>query len=158
MDVNDLLNENSLLPGDVVLDANNQRPMYVTGISNKDAEDVPSVWNSNVNRHKHDIDPDETVLELVDVPTGSHYFVPEEVNLYPEARLDPLLTQPATGERPPQQKVVRAVLSHLVADAYGTGHESVGDAILALAADNWSEEYVEEIREMADAESLTAGD
>lgn len=151
LDVDDLLHDDALLPGDVVVDANNHKPMYVTGISTRDAVDVPAVWQSDINKHYHDIDPDETVMELVDIPTGHHYFIPEETRLYPEPRLKRLLTAPATNDRRPQEKVVRAVLANLVADAKDRGQGAVGDAILSLAADRWDDEYVEQIREFAEA-------
>lgn len=149
MSAGDILQDDVLLPGDVVVDSDTHRPMQVTGYDPRDAENVPEVWNSDVNRHHYDLSPDASVIELIETPTGRRYFVPDAVQLYPEDRLKRVLPEPPTQERRPQQKVVRAVLAHLVSDARQRGHENVADAILALCKDHWSGSFVHEIDEFS---------
>jgi len=154
MHMSDLLDRDALLPGDVVLDMTSHRPMQVTGYAPHDAIDVQRVWNSNVNQEHYDIEPGENVLELVDVPTGTHYFVPEDMQEYPDVRLGRVLTEPATGQRRVQEKVVRAVMSHLLADLWKHDGGKTADALLAVCRQHWTEEYVSEVAEFA--ESLAA--
>lgn len=149
MDVEDLTDGSAILPGDVVIDSDTHRPMQVTGLEMRRADQIRPVWESNVNRHKYDIEPDASVLELVGLPTGNQYFVPDTVDRYPEVRLDRVLTAPATGERRPQAKVVRSAISHLVNDARYQGHDALADAIIGLCRRNWGREFGDEIEEIA---------
>lgn len=158
MAIGDIARRDALLPGDVVLDMQNHRPMQVTGYESAPAREVPEVWQSNINQEYHEIEPNEDVLRLVDIPTGSHYFVPEEVNRYPECRLGRVLTSPATGERRVQQKVVRAVLAHVVADMRSRDAQSVADAVLSVCREHWSDTFVSEISEFADSVSAPKGE
>jgi len=149
MTADDLLADDTLLPGDVVVDETTHKPMQVTGFDLRPAEQVDEVWQSSVNQHKHDLDPDATVMELVDIPTGRRYFVPEDVSRYPVQRLDRVLTEPATTDRRVQAKVVRAVLAHLVADARDRGYSDMADGMLALMEAHFTDRYAGEIEEFS---------
>lgn len=150
MDAQRLLNGERLLPGDVVVDKATHRPMQVTGYDLRRAEDVPEVWNSDVNHHKYGIEEDSTVLELVNLPRGKRYFVPDTVRRFPECRLDRILTEPATEERRTQPKVVRSLLSHLVADARNRGHDSMVTGMVALMREHLTDDFVDEVEEFAE--------
>lgn len=150
MHMSDLLDRDTLLPGDVVLDMTSHRPMQVTGVSRRDACDVQRVWNSDVNQEYYGLDPEENVLELVDVPTGTHYFVPEEKQEYPEVRLGRLLTEPATGDRRVQEKLVRAVVSHLLADLRMVYGDDYADAVESVFRNHWTGGFADEVTEFAD--------
>jgi hypothetical protein len=145
-----LLDRDALLPGDVVLDMTSHRPMQVTGVSRRDAADVQRVWDNDVNQEYYDLDPDENVLELVDVPTGSQYFVPQDTKQYPEVRLGRLLTEPATGDRRVQEKVVRAAMSHLLADVREVYGDNYADAVKSVFHNHWTGEFADEVAEFAD--------
>lgn len=145
----DLLDGDVLLPGDLVVDDATHKPMFVTGYDTRPVEEVSEVWDSNVNRYKYDIHPGDRVVELVNAPTGTHYFVPESVERYPAKRLSRHLVEPATSERRPQQKVVRAVVSMLVSDAREMDKETFADAILALCRQRWPDDFVDEIEEFS---------
>lgn len=149
MTADDLLNDDVLLPGDVVLDMTNHRPMQVTGYSQKSASEVDVVWDSNVNQEFYGLDPGARLVELVSVPTGSHYYIPEGVRTYPEARLGRVLTEPATRERRVQSKVVRSVLSHLVGDLRRRGGENTAEALLKLIEENLSRDFRQEVDEFS---------
>lgn len=145
-----LLDGDVLLPGDVVVDKANHKPMQVVGYDLRNAEQVPAVRDSTVNEHRYEVDEESLMVETIDLPRGQRYFVPEDVKVYPEERLDPVLTRPATGERRPQAKVFRSMMAHLLGDLYVRGHEKMADGLLALMRDHFSEDYVDEIAELAD--------
>lgn len=145
----DVLDDDVLLPGDVVTDAATHRPMQVVGYDHRTAEQVEEVWESDVNQQWLDLDPDGDVVELVSIPRGDRYFVPTDVERFPVERLQRVLTEPATGECRTQRKVVRAVLAHLVSDARSLDHEGLDEVLLALFRRHWSDEFVDEIEEFA---------
>lgn len=157
MTADDLQDDDHLLPGDVVVDENTHRPMQVTGFDLRQAKQVDAVWNSNVNQHYHDIQPDDEVMELIGLPTGRRYFVPEDVERFPSIRLKRILTESATGDRRVQEKVVRSVLAHLVADARQQGNEELAQSMLSLMGRHFDDALLGEIDEFANSMSPLDG-
>jgi hypothetical protein len=147
----DLLDDESLLPGDVVVDGANHRPLLVTGYDTRPARDVPEVWQSDVNQHHLGIGPEETVLETVALPRGNRYYVPTEVEPFPERRLDRIPTEPATNDRRVQQKVVRSVLANLMVAARDNENGIPVDALGTLIRQQFGSRYAGEVEEFADA-------
>lgn len=145
-----LLDTDVLLPGDVVVDGATHKPMQVVGYDQRDAAQVDDVWDSDVNQHRYDIAPSADVVELVDIPRGTHYFVPESVQRYPASRLQRVLPEPATQDRRVQEKLVRAVFSHIIADIRARDADTVADAVLTVCRQHWSDGYVDEIAEFAE--------
>lgn len=153
-----LRNDDALLPGDVVLDMANHRPMQVTGYDTRPACDVEEVWESETNHEYFDIDSDERVIELVDVPTGSHYYVPEDIRLYPRSRLGRLVTESATGDRRVQEKLVRVVMAHIIADLRELGCDNAADDVTVVVNEHWDDEYVSDIVGLSETVSSVVGD
>jgi hypothetical protein len=151
MTARDLLDGDALLPGDVVVDKTTHRPMQVTGYEQRNAEQVPEVWESNVNQHGLSLDPEASVIELIDLPTGNHYYVPEEIERFPTDRLMRIITEPATDERRVQEKVVRSVMAHLLSDLRTHDDGIVAaSALLDVCQTHWGDEYVSEVAEFAE--------
>lgn len=157
MNEDDLLSEDTLLPGDVVVDEATHRPMQVTGYDLRGAESVPEVWESDVNRHSYDIDPDADVMELVKLPMGDRYFVPDSPIKFPAVRLKRVIPEPATGDRRVQQKVVRSILSHLLADARWNAPDGFAAEFTTLLRRNFEDEFVGEVEDFSEREDPIMG-
>lgn len=142
-----------LVPGDVVVDDVSHRVMQVVGRSHKRAENVDAVWNSAVNHHRYDIQPDADLIELVALPTGETYYIPREVVIYPVDRVTRVMPEPATRATRPQLTVARAVLAELVADADDAGYPELANSIVKLVETRYSRDLADDVSEFASLRS-----
>lgn len=141
---------NVIFPGDVVQDRANHKPLQVVDYELRDAEDVPVVWNSEVNQREFEVTPSEQVFQCVYLPQGDRVHIPQETHPFPRSRLRRVPAEAPSDADRVQVSVARSAVARMVADLRRRDHDSIADAVVTVAEETQSPQFARATSELAD--------
>lgn len=150
MVVDDIIDPNELVVGDVVQDKATHKPLQILGRERRRAVDLDTVMGSLVNRAVFDVDPDDKLYRCVFLPKGERLHVPNEIHHFPADRLERVRTEYPSDDARPQAVVARAVMANLLAEMRNRGEKDAAAVLEQVICDELPDEYAGSTIELSD--------